>query len=412
MARNNNNNATNSVDVIALSAYTTPLITVVAKNDWVDYGHDNNHFNELIEYNNGSTTSKSIVNGLSRMIYGSGLKAADDFKKPDEYAAMKSIIKDKELKKIIYDRKLLGMAAMKVSYNNGAVKSIKHWPMETLRAEKADDNGEINNYYWSNDWSLVKPSTEVNSFPAFGKSDSKKDEIYIVKPYVTGEFYYSKPDYSAALPYCLLESQIGDYLINDVKNGFSGSLMINFNNGVPSKDIQNITNRKVMNKFTGAGGSKILFNYNKNAEAATTIERLPLDNAPDHYKYLSDECRDKIIIGHRITSPLLIGVRDTNSGFGSNADEIETSSLLMDKVVVKGFQEELVDAIDEIMAVNNINLDLYFATVVPRDFMEDEEEVEQVDVDKDIQIQELAAEVKKFMDSTTPTEDNNNNVNI
>ena len=188
--------------------------------------------------------------------------------------------------------------------------------------------------------------------------------------------------------------------------------MINFNNGVPSKDIQNITNRKVMNKFTGAGGSKILFNYNKNAEAATTIERLPLDNAPDHYKYLSDECRDKIIIGHRITSPLLIGVRDTNSGFGSNADEIETSSLLMDKVVVKGFQEELVDAIDEIMAVNNINLDLYFATVVPRDFMEDEEEIEQVDVDKDIQIQELAAEVKKFMDSTTPTEDNNNNVNI
>ena len=412
MARNSNNNATNSVDVIALSAYTTPIVEVSVKNDWVDYGSDNNHFNDLIEYNNGSTTSKSIINGLARMIYGSGLKAADDFKKPDEYAAMKSIIKDKELKKIIYDRKLLGMAAMKVSYNNGIVKSIKHWPMETLRAEKADDNGEINNYYWSNDWSLVKPSTEVNSFPAFGKSDSKKDEIYIVKPYVTGEFYYSKPDYSAALPYCLLESQIGDYLINDVKNGFSGSLMINFNNGVPSKEIQNLTNRKVMKKFTGAGGSKILFNYNKNAEAATTIERLPLDNAPDHYQYLSDECRNKIIVGHRITSPLLIGVRESGSGFGSNADEIETSSLLMDKVVVKGFQEELVDAISEVMAVNNINLDLYFATVVPRDFMEDEEEIEQVDVDKDLQMQELAAEVQKFMASTTPKEDNNNNVNI
>ena len=64
------------------------------------------------------------------------------------------------------------------------------------------------------------------------------------------------------------------------------------------------------------------------------------------------------------------------------------------------------------MAVNNITLDLYFATVVPRDFIEDEEEVDQVDVDKDVKIQELAAEVKKFMDSTTPTEDNNNNVNI
>lgn len=411
MARNNNNNATDSVDVIALSAYTTPMIEVVAKNDWVNYGSNNNHFNELIEYNNGSTTSKSIVNGLSRMIYGNGLKAADDFKKPDEYAAMKSIIKNKELKKIIYDRKLLGMAAMKVSYLNGQVKSIKHWPMETLRAEKADDKGEINRYYWSNDWSSVRTSDEPSSFPAFGKSNNSKDEIYIIKPYVTGEFYYSKPDYSAALPYCLLESQIGDYLINDVKNGFSGSLMINFNNGVPSKEIQNLTNRKVMKKFTGAGGSKILFNYNKNAEAATTIERLPLDNAPDHYQYLSDECRNKIIIGHRITSPLLIGVRETGSGFGSNADEIETSTLLMDKVVVKGFQEEIIDAIDEVVSINNITLDLYFDTVVPRDFIDNAEEAEKVEEDKDLKIQELAAEVQKFMSSTAP-KNNNNDINI
>jgi len=383
------------MEVVNLSAYTTPRVIVEAKDDWVSYGDNNDHFNELIGYYKGSTTNGSIINGLSGLIYGGGLDATDSNKKPDEYAALKSLIKEKELKKIIFDRKLLGMAAIKVSYINGKVKSLKHWRMETLRAEKADESGEINNYYWCADWNELGKNDKPNSFPAFGKGNGKQDEIYIVKPYVTGEFYYSQPDYAASLPYSELESQIGDYLINDVKNGFSGSLMVNFNNGVPSKEIQRLTNNKVTKKFTGATGDKLLFNYNKNAESATTIERLALDNAPDHYQYLSDECRNKIIIGHRITSPLLIGVREAGNGFGSNSDEIETATLLMDKVVVKGFQDEIVEAIDEIISLNGINLDLYFKTIVPRDFFE-EEGIEEVKEDAEGSV-EMSEETSKAL---------------
>ena len=181
------------MEVVNLSAYTTPRIVVEAKDDWVSYGDNNDHFNELIGYYKGSTTNGSIINGLSGLIYGGGLDATDSNKKPDEYAALKSLIKEKELKKIIFDRKLLGMAAIKVSYINGKVKSLKHWRMETLRAEKADESGEINNYYWCADWNELGKNDKPNSFPAFGKGNGKQDEIYIVKPYVTGEFYYSQP---------------------------------------------------------------------------------------------------------------------------------------------------------------------------------------------------------------------------
>ena len=361
----------NAIEVVNLSSYTTPEVVITATDDWVSYGENNNHFNNLIGYYEGSTTSASIINGLSGLIYGGGLEATDSSKKPDQWASLKNLVKPRELKKIIFDRKLLGMAAIKVSYKKGKVSAIKHWRMETLRAEKADDNGEINNYYWSADWSEITKDSNPNSFPAFGKGNGNQDEIYIIKPYITGSFYYSQPDYSSSLPYCELEAQIGDYLINDVRNGFSGSLMVNFNNGVPSKEVQRITNKKVVQKFTGAKGDKLLFNYNKNAESATTIERLALDNAPDHYQYLADECRNKIIVGHRITSPLLIGIRESGNGFGSNADEIETATVLMDKVVVKQFQDEILDALDEILSVNEISLDLYFTSVVPRDFTEE-----------------------------------------
>tara|TARA_R110002073_G_scaffold116064_3_gene254322 strand:+ start:13947 stop:15722 length:1776 start_codon:yes stop_codon:yes gene_type:complete len=360
-----------TMEVVNLSSYTTPEVVVTANEDWVSYGLNNDHFESLIGYYEGSTTSGSIINGLSGLIYGAGLKATDSGKKPSQWASLKNLVKRRELKKIIFDRKLLGMAAIKVSYKKGKVSAIKHWRMETLRAEKADDSGDINNYYWSADWSEVDNDSMPKSFPAFGKGNGNQDEIYIVKPYVTGSFYYSQPDYAASLPYAELESQIGDYLINDVTNGFSGSLMVNFNNGVPSKEVQRLTNRKVVQKFTGSKGDKLLFNYNKNAESATTIERLALDNAPDHYQYLSDECRNKIIVGHRITSPLLIGIRESGNGFGSNADEIETATVLMDKVVVKQFQDEILDALDDILSINEISLDLYFASVVPRDFTEE-----------------------------------------
>ena len=64
----------------------------------------------------------------------------------------------------------------------------------------------------------------------------KDVEIFIVKPYLSGYHYYTPIDYSGALPYAKLEEEISDYLINDVQNGFSGTKIINFNNGIPPEE--------------------------------------------------------------------------------------------------------------------------------------------------------------------------------
>ena len=242
--------------------------------------------------------------------------------------------------------------------------------MQTLRAEKCNDKGQIEAWYYHHDWTKKKPSEEAKRIPAFGFGNGNEVEIYVIQPYVSGFDYYSPIDYSGSLPYALLEEKIGDYQINDVENGFSGTKVINFNNGVPSEEMRDKMKRDVMNKLTGARGEKVIIAFNANAESKTTVEDLPLNDAPAHYEYLSKECFDKLIVGHRVTSPMLLGIRTGDGGLGNNADEIKTATLLFDNIVIKPYQLEIIDAIDEILAVNSISLKLYFKTIQPLEFVD------------------------------------------
>ena len=359
-----------NISIVNLSAYTSPVIQENKKNDYIEYGSDNNYFQYLIDRYLYSATNGAIITGVANMIYGKGLDALDSNKKPNEYAQMKSIIKDSDLRKIALERKLLGMAAMQVVMEKKMVKQVLHFPMQTLRAEKCNDKGQIEAWYYHHNWTKKKPSEEVKRIPAFGFGNGNEVEIYVIHPYVSGFDYYSPIDYSGALPYALLEENIADYQINDVQNGFSGTKVINFNNGIPSEEMRDKMKRDVMGKLTGARGEKVIIAFNANAESKTTVEDLPLNDAPAHYEYLSKECFDKLIVGHRVTSPMLLGIRTGDGGLGNNADEIKTATLLFDNIVIKPYQIEIIDAIDEILAVNSISLKLYFKTIQPLEFVD------------------------------------------
>lgn len=354
--------------ILNLSAYTSPQINESKKGDFVEYGLDNNYFNFLIERYLYSTTNNAIITGVSNMIYGKGISALDANKKPDEYAKMISIIKPNCLKKVGLERKLLGMAAMQVGYEKGKVKFVDHFPMHTLRAEKCNDKGEIEAWYYHPDWANKKPSEEITRIPAFGYGNGKEVELYIIKPYISGYHYYTPIDYSGALPYAKLEEEVSDYLINDVMNGFSGTKVINFNNGVPPEEKREEIANEVKRKLTGARGEKVIVGFNSSVENKTTVDDIPLNDAPAHYEYLSKECFEKLVVGHRVTSPMLLGIRDAGGGFSNNADEIKTATLLYDNLVIKPYQLEIIDALDEVLAVNGIKLKLYFKTIQPLEF--------------------------------------------
>jgi len=192
-----------NIHILNLSKYTAPSIVEVKNKEWVNYGADNNYFDYLIKRYVGSTTNNAIINGMSKMIYGKGVDATDSNRKPEQYAQLRSIVSKECLKAAVMDRKLLGMAALQVTYDKGKVKKITHFPMQTLRAEKCNEDGEVEAWYYHPDWSKYKQSDEPKRIPAFGYNEKKDNEIYIIKPYVTGSYYYPPVDYQGALPYAL-----------------------------------------------------------------------------------------------------------------------------------------------------------------------------------------------------------------
>jgi len=358
-----------NVHILSLSAYTTPTIQESKRDNWVDFGDSNDFYSFLIDRYTNSTTNSAIINNISRLVYGKGLSALDANRKPNEYAQMMSLFNKDCVRKIVLDRKMLGQFAIQVHYNDKHDKILKayHMPVNLLRAEKCNKDGEIEAYYYSDDWTDTK-KFEPKRIPAFGYS-KEKVEILFSKPYAVGMKYYAYPDYQGALPYALLEEEIADYLINEVQNGFSGTKVVNFNNGVPTEEQQSIITSKVLNKLTGSRGQKVIVAFNDNAESKTTVEDIPLNDAPEHYTYLSEECLRKIMLGHNVTSPLLFGVASSN-GFSSNADELKNSAILFDNMVIRPMQEELLEAFDAILAVNGISLKLYFRTLQPLEFVD------------------------------------------
>ena len=354
--------------VTKLAAYTAPEVVELKNKDWVQYGVDNNYFNYIIDVNNNSTTCRAISIGISNMIYGKGLAAHDGDKRPEQYAQMMSLFKKSDLRKFINDYKVLGMAAFQLVYQDGKVKQVHHFPMETLRAEKCNDKGEIEGWYYSNNWENLKPTEKPERIPAFGFGKANGVEMYVLKPYEAGKYYYSSPDWSSAMPYAVLEDEIGDYLINDCINGFSGTKVVNFNNGVPDPEKMQSIKSDVLGKLTGSRGEKVIVAFNNNSESKTTIDDIPLNDAPQHYQYLADECFRKLIVGHRVTSPMLLGIREGNDGLGNNAEEIKNATQLFDNIVIRCFQDQVIECLDAILSVNDIALDLYFKTLKPIEF--------------------------------------------
>ena len=360
-----------SIGFVNLSTYTSPEIVEIKNKDWVDYGRDNNYFGFLIDRYNGSPTNNASINGISQAIYGKGLNATNANKKPDQYAQMVSMFGKNVVRKLCYDLKLMGQCAAQIIYSKDRKKIVKveHFPIETLRAEKANEKGDIPAYYYFKDWVNIKPSDQPLRIPAFGTS-KENIEIFYIKPYKAGFYYYSPVDYQGGLQYCELEEEISNYHINNIMNGLAPSMLINFNNGTPNQEERQLLESKIAAKFSGTSNAgKFILAFNDNKEAAADITPVQLSDAHSTYQFLSSESTSKIMVAHRIVSPMLLGIKD-NSGLGNNAEEIKTASLLMDNTVIRPFQELMIDAFDEILAYNNISLKLYFVTLQPLEFTE------------------------------------------
>ena len=370
VAKKNNS----KLSFVNLSSYSTPEIVESKNKEWVEFGADNNYFKFLIDRANGSATSGACITGISQMIYGKGLDATDSARKPEAYARMISLFKKDDLRRLSYDLKLTGQCAIQVIYSKDkkTIQKVEHLPIETLRAEKCSDGDkQVQAYYYHSDWANAKPSDKPLRIPAFGVSKSPQPiEILYVKPYEAGMYYYSRPDYVSGISFSEIEEEIASFHVNNIKNSFAPASLINFNNGVPDEEAQTLIENKIVSKFQGTNSAgKLIIAFNDSKESQADITPVQISDAHNQYEFISSEAQSKIMMSHRIVSPMLLGIKD-NTGFGNNAEELKNASILMQNIVINPFQELLIDALDKILAFNGIALNLYFKTLQPLQFMD------------------------------------------
>ena len=386
-----------AISVVSLSSYTTPEIIETNNKEWVEFGADNNFFQYLIDRFNGSTTNGAVINGIAQLVYGRGLDATNSAKKPEQYAKMISLFKKDDVRKLAYDLKLFGQCSMQVIYakNKRTIEKVEHFPVETLRAEKCSaDDKQIQAYYYHPNWQDIKPSDKPTRIDAFGvKKTPANVEILYIKPYTAGMYYYSTPDYQGGLQYAELEEEISNYHLNNIMNGLAPSMLINFNNGVPDQQKREELERSIYKKFSGSSNAgKFILAFNDDKDSQADINPVQLSDAHNQYQFLSDESQSKIMVAHRVVSPMLLGIKD-NTGFGNNAEELKNGSIMMQNLVAAPFQDLLIDAFDQILAYNGISLNLYFKTLQPLQFI-DLENVQ----DQETREEETGIKMAKMLD--------------
>lgn len=370
------------ISVLNLSKWEAPQLAESREGEWVQYMIDGlSYYDYLAERFHNSPTNNAVINNMARLAYGRGLNALNASRRPMDFAKMKSLIDGECLRNLFLELIMQGAGHVQVHYNKQHTKIEKayHIPTRNINPEKCNKDGDIEGYYYSDNWYDTK-KFPPKRFPAFGTS-KEQIEILCIRPYSVGSKYFSEVPYHGCLPYTILEEEIANYLINDVQNGFAPTTIINFNNGVPPEEKRREIADDVERKLTGSKGKKTITSFNQDETKKANIETIPLNDAPQHYEYLSKECEGKILVGHNITSPMIVGVVTDNQGFSSNADEIEVAAKYFYNTAIRPFQDLVIEGIDKLLSFNGLSLDLYFRRLnLLEDFEADQQAKEETSV--------------------------------
>ena len=360
------------LQIINLSNYIRPEIKEVSGKKWVLNGDKNSFYQIIIDAYNGSPTNSAIIDSYSQFIYGKGLTSNGKSQKPSEWAAIISLMSKKDLRKICKDFEMFGEASIEVKYINNKIQRCFHIAKQRIAPEVANEEGDITGYYYSYDFSNVN-KYKPERFDAFGFGEGlgERSEIYIIRDYQVGQFYYSNPSYVSGISWARMEEEISNYSINHIQKGLSFGHIINMNCGIQesAETIQENT-RQIRNHLTGSQNAGAFFlNWNDNKESEITISALEVSDAHQQYAYLSAEARQQLCTSHKLTSPMLVGIKEAN-GFSSNAEEIKVGFAELMINVISPKQEIILDGLMEIFAVNGITLDLQFENLRAEEVVE------------------------------------------
>jgi hypothetical protein len=344
----------NNIQAINLSAYQ-PVEATEKENraGYIDYGFNNLFPQHLITLYYNSPIHNALTNSIAYMIEGKGT----------------GTILDNALQGIAFDLKLQGAFVAEVIWSMDFTRVVKinHLPFENCRLAYDKEEEDITGIWYSRDWANSRSKKGKPEFiPSFNPSQAEEQPRQVIYAHgmMAGSSYYAKPDYFGALNYVELSYQMGLYHVNNILNGLFPSFIINFLNGIPQKEEREAIRREWEERLSGASNAgKFLMTFNEDPTRAPSIESFPLSDADKQYQFLSEETAKQIMVGHRVVSPLIHGIRDT-TGFGSNKDEMLVGMEIFNNQVIKPYQRIIEDVFTPILGNVEIQMNSVFDEAV------------------------------------------------
>ena len=366
---------------VDLSTSTAPVVTEVRGKDYIEYGDANGEWRNLypqflIDLYYSSSITAAIVNATAEMISAEDIVITDEDDR-DEEARVKlqnfmnnangNETLHEVLKKVAFDFKLQGAFALNIvwSKDRTQIAEIYHIPVEKIRCERPDEFGKTRGYYVSGDWSNTRTNKPYR-VPAFNVNDrTSPNQILYTGLYSPNMNSYYTADYISCNNWSLIDSKVSEFHLNNISNGFTGSFMISFANGVPTAEERRQIEQSLTDKFTSEkNAGKFVLTFSDDKTRVPEITSISPSDLDKQYLALQELLTSNILSGHRVTSKTLMGL-DSANGFSSNADELNAASNFYLNTVVMPFQGQILKVLHKIFQVNNMDMPVQFVQLKP-----------------------------------------------
>jgi len=315
---------------------------------WINYGHDNNLPQHIIEFNNQSSVNKSIIESKITYICGGGIE--------DDYYGQPNTNEnwDTFIEKITRDYCTFGGFCFQIIVNeNGKSLSLYHTDFSKIRVGEVNEFGIPLNYYLSDNWRKTTGQYFPTQIKAYGIEEACKGipYLYYHKDYEPGLDYYPIPHYYSALNYIEADGLLSKFYRNSINNGFAPSVIITIPSN-PSDDAKAKFNRDMTNTFAGTNGANsIVVLYGESQEIKPTVTPFVASGNADLYNNVNDVIFQKIISAHRLSSPTLAGISGSGNLSG-NANEIINAFILYNYTVIHKMRRKILDVLNPFV-INN-----------------------------------------------------------
>jgi hypothetical protein len=236
-------------------------------------------------------------------------------------------------KKTILDNELFGGCYLKVVATKGN-KGVQIYHVDYCDVRSNEDNTE---FYHSSEWLDISGNEnsrpEFTTYPAYDPNKKQAESIYYYKSYRPNLKTYTLPEYIGAVPAIITDAEIANFHRAEIQNSFKGSKMVTFVNGVPSDDEMQATKRRLNKQFMPTDGAgQIVIDFADDKDRVAIIQDLDSGNFQDKYNALNDTIQQEIFVGHKITSPMIFGVR-VSGQLGGRAEMIDAFNLFTNTYV-------------------------------------------------------------------------------